>query len=156
MANTPAWRVWRRPNKPRQTTKPAEKINDARLTRKRDLLLAFAIVSLPLLVIALILLVFVFKYSQRNFLDPSVGTRELPSSNYDFGNVFYTSISPGSFLLVGSWASNVATIVVAPFMLLFSYAVAREMFLQQPSMNPDMSNARPRLLREIMGGAYGM
>lgn len=142
------WRWWK------GSGDTSDKPTAARLTRKRDLLLAFTIVSLPLLVIALILLVFTFKFSQRQYLDSSLGTTELPSSGYDLSDAYFTSISPGSFLLVGSWASNFATVVVAPFMLLFSYTVAREMVLQRTNGNSDALAGRPPLLREILGGAY--
>ena len=133
--------------------KTTEKPTAARASRKRDLLLAFAIVSLPLLAIASILLAFVFYSSDREKPDPSVQTPELPVSIYDTTYSYYTRTTTGSFLLVGSWASNIAEIVVAPFMLLFSYAVAREML--QQSINSEISHDRPPLLREIMRGAHG-
>jgi len=79
-----------------------------RLNRKRDLLLAFATVSLPLLIIALILVSFVFNVSARERPDLFVGTSELPVTLYDTATASYTGISPGSFLLLGSWASNIA------------------------------------------------
>ncbi|KAL8829144.1 MAG: hypothetical protein Q9170_006304 [Blastenia crenularia] len=138
----------------RRRKETLEKAELPRLTRKRDLFLAFAIVSLPLLAIALLLIVFTFKFSQNKYLDFSIGTRELPASEYDLGTFYYTSITTGSFLLVGSWASNFATMVVAPFMVLFSYTVAREMIFQQSSIEKGVSDAPLPLLREIMGGTY--
>lgn len=62
-------------------------------------------------------------------------------------------MDPGSFLLVGSWASNIAEMVVVPFMVLFSYAVAREILLRSES-DYDDSDPRPPLLREIMRGTH--
>ncbi|KAI4195552.1 MAG: hypothetical protein LQ350_007127 [Teloschistes chrysophthalmus] len=146
-----SWRSWRRSGRLKEEDEGA-----ARLTRKRDLILAFAIVSLPLLVIAIILLAFVFAPSHHVILDPSVGSVELPASNDVPTGSYFTTISPGKFLLLGSWASNVAELVVAPFMLLFSYAVAREILLQQPSVHSNKTtDANPSLLRELMTGAHG-
>ena len=59
----------------------------------------------------------------------------------------------GSFLLIGSWASNIAEMLVAPFMLLFSYAVAREM-LQHPTNDSDFRDSRSPLLREMIRGSH--
>jgi hypothetical protein len=126
-----------------------------RLNRKRDLLLAFATVSLPLLVIALILVSFVFNVSARERPHLFVGTSELPVTFYDTATAFYTGISPGSFLLLGSWASNIAEIVIAPFMVIFSYAVAREV-LRETIEGSTTSDQRPPFLSEIIRGSHGM
>lgn len=126
-----------------------------RLTRKRDVLLAFTTVSLPLLAIALILIGLIFNASERERPDLSVGTDQLPIIPYDTSGLYYTGTSPGSFLLLGSWASNIATICVAPFMIIFSYAVAREI-LQESTKDRTMSNSHPTYLKEMMRGDYGM
>lgn len=123
-----------------------------RLSRKRDLFLSFIIVSLPLLVISILLLAFIF-LSFREIPASYAEIPVLPFFDYPPLDAFYTTVSPGSFLLVGSWASNIAEIVVAPFMVLFSYAVAREV-LQHPSSDQDEAGSRPPLLREIMRGAH--
>lgn len=122
------------------------------LDRKRDLLFAFAIVSLPLLVIALILIGFVFNVSARQRPDLFVGTSELPITLYDTANAFYTGISPGRFLLLGSWASNIAEIVIAPFMVIFSYAVAREVLREEDRTTPGQ---QPPFLSDIIRGTHG-
>lgn len=141
------WRWWQRSDRAKE-----EDAGAARLTRKKDLILAFAIVSLPLLVIAIILLAFVFAPAHHVILDPSVGSPQLPAFDAVPSNAYFTLISPGKFLLLGSWASNIAELVVAPFMLLFSYAVAREI-LQQSSIHSETTDAHPSLLRELMNGA---
>ena len=123
-----------------------------RLSRKRDLFLSFVIVSLPLLVISILLLAFIF-LSDREKPASYAEIPVLPFLEYPSTDAFYTRVSQGSFLLVGSWASNIAEIVVAPFMVLFSYAVAREI-LQHPSSDHDEAGSRPPLLREIMRGAH--
>lgn len=135
----------------RKRNDSTEETSAPRLSRKRDLFLAFVIVSLPLLVISILLLAFIF-----------LSDREIPASyaqiptlplEYPSFDAFYTKVDPGSFLLVGSWASNIAEMVVAPFMVLFSYAVAREI-LQRDTSEVDDSDSRPPLLREIMRGAH--
>ena len=122
-----------------------------RLSRKRDVFLAFVVVSLPLLVIAILLLAFIFA-SERERPATYTQTRELPFFQNVSLDAFYTSVDPGSFLLVGSWASNIAEMVVAPFMLLFSYAVAREIL--HAATDHEDAQSRPPLLREIMRGAH--
>ena len=121
-----------------------------RLSRRRDLFLAFVIVSLPLLVIAILLLVFAIHF--REDLASYVEISSLPVQVYPT-DAFYTTVDPGNFLLVGSWASNIAAIIVAPFMVLFSYAVAREIIQYEKNGHED-PGSRPLLLREIMRGAH--
>lgn len=124
-----------------------------RLSRKRDILLAFVIVSLPLLVISILLLAFIF-LSDRERPASYAEIPVLPFLDYPSPHAFYTKVEPGSFLLVGSWASNIAEMVVAPFMVLFSYAVAREILLHATSDDEEEAGSRPPLLREIMRGAH--
>ena len=121
-----------------------------RLSRKRDLFLAFVIVSLPLLVIAILLLVLIFHYRENptSYADIPL----LPLNKYSTG-AYYTTVDSGNFLLLGSWASNFAAVVVAPFMVLFSYAVAREI-IQGENKGFKDSGPHPPLLRDIMRGAH--
>ncbi len=123
-----------------------------RLSRKRDLFIAFVVVSLPLLVISILLLAFIF-LSDREKPASYAEIPALPFFQKPALDAFYTTVDPGSFLLVGSWASNVAEMVVAPFMLLFSYAVAREILQHNKSDHED-EGTRPPLLRELMRGAH--
>ena len=123
-----------------------------RLSRKRDILLAFVIVSLPLLVVAILLLAFIF-LNDRERLASYTGTLEL-SLEYPPSNAFYSKVDLGDFLVVSTWASNVAEIVVAPFMVLFSYAVAREILQHEARDSRDDGGSQPPLLREIMRGAH--
>ena len=128
-----------------------------RPNKKRDLFLAFIVVSLPLLAVALTLLAFVFKPSERQQQDPSFETNELPfwPDQSPLSGFYYTRTGVGNFLLLSSWAGNIAFIVVAPFMVLFSYAVAREM-VQHSSKDPDVFSAQSPLLHEIMRGTFGV
>ena len=151
------WRIWKRrqSNKEtRKTHKSKDKHAGIRWTRRRDLLLAFAMVSLPMLVIAAILLAFVFNPNEREKQQQEDPTQELPLLDQLPGGAYYTTVRTGSFLLVASWASNIAEFIIAPFMLLFSYTVAREI-LQHPREDPTPANARPPLLTEILRGAHG-
>ena len=141
----------RRPSKKNLHT---EQTSAPRLSRKRDLFIAFVIVSLPLLVISILLLAFIF-LSDREKPASYAEIPALPFFQYPALDAFYTTVDPGSFLLVGSWASNVAEMIVAPFMLLFSYAVAREILQHEKSGNEDEDEGtRPPLLRELMRGAH--
>lgn len=128
----------------------AEHNSTPQLSRKRDLFFAFVIVSLPLLSIAILLLAFIFD-SHREAPASYEEISELPFLEHPSLDAFYANVDPGSFLLVGSWASNFATIVVAPFMLLFSYAVAREI-VQHATKGLEDANSPPPLLREIIRG----
>ena len=129
-----------------------EQDSTPRLTRKRDILLAFVIVSLPLLFLAILLLAFIF-LRYREEPKSFTGTWELPLDKLA-GNAFYSSVDLGDFLLISTWASNVAEIVVAPFMILFSYTVAREILQHRARDKHDNEESQPRLLREIMRGAH--
>lgn len=131
---------------------PAERPQAPRLSRKRDIFLAFTIVSLPLLVIAILLLAFVF-LAEREIPDNYTDNPQLPLLNLTSSDAFYTRKDAGDFLLVGSWASNFATLMIAPFMLLFSYAVAREVALQS-AQNHENPGAWLPLLQEILRGTH--
>lgn len=139
---------WPWSKKPKTGTK---RPSAPRLSRKRDIFVAFFVVSFPLLVIAILLLVFIFA-SDREKPASYVEPQELPFQEYPSLDAFYTKVDPGDFLLVGSWASNIAEFVVAPFMVLFSYAVAREIL--HASSDHEGATSRPPLLREIMRGAH--
>lgn len=121
------------------------------LSRKRDIFVAFVVVSLPLLVIAILLLVFVFARGREN---PGlyVESPTLPFLDSASQDAYYTQVDSGDFLLIGSWASTIAEFVVAPFMVLFSYAVAREVL--NATRDHEDGSSRPPLLREIMRGAH--
>ena len=141
---------WRRSGK--QDDRKEKASAAPRLSRKRDIFLAFILVSLPLLVLAILLLAFVFLHD-REVLAINLGTRELPVE-YSATNAFYSIVDVGDFLIVSTWASNVAEIVVAPFMVLFSYAVAREILQHEARDHRDDGGSQPPLLREIMRGAH--
>ncbi|KAG7007782.1 hypothetical protein G7Y79_00008g024200 [Physcia stellaris] len=148
---------FRSPRTGKKGGNPAARPQVPRLSRKRDIFLAFTIVSLPLLVIAILLLAFVFR-AEREIPDNDTDNLELPVNNSLSSDAFYTRKDIGDFLLVGSWASNFATLTIAPFMLLFSYAVAREVALQSDKNHENPSTGLP-LLQEILRGlrwAYGI
>ena len=127
-----------------------EHASTPRLSRKRDLWLAFVIVSLPLLVISILLLAFTFHDREKPLLYQE--DLRLPFLNRPSLQPFYTNVASGSFLLVASWASNIAGFVIAPFMVLFSYAVARRILLH-PTGDYEHAQSQHPLLREIMRGA---
>ena len=152
-----AWRIWKRRQSNKGTRglhKSKDKHAAVRWTRRRDLLLAFAMVSLPMLVIAAILLAFVFDPHQREKQQQGNAFQELRIPDQLRGDAYYTTVGTGKFLLVADWASNIAGFIIAPFMLLFSYTVAREI-LQQSREDHTQANVPPPLLSEILRGAHG-
>lgn len=89
------------------------------------LLAAFAILFLPMVTVTFVLLGLVlWEYIPKNFPD---NIPQLPVANLPLQNVYYTGVSAGKFALVASWASTVSQIVTGPFMLLFSFLIAREL-----------------------------
>ena len=152
-----AWRIWKRRQSNKGTGglhKSKDKHAAVRWTRRRDLFIAFAMVSLPMLVIAAILLAFVFDPNEREKLQQANSTQELPIVHQLPGDAYYTTVRTGKFLLVADWASNIAEFIIAPFMLLFSYTVAREI-IQQSREDHTQANVPPPLLSEILRGAHG-
>lgn len=95
-----------------------EQASAPRLSRKRDLVLAFVIVSLPLLVISILLLAFI-SLPDREIPASYAEITALPYIKYPSLDAFHTNKDHGCFSLVGSWASNIAEMVVVVFMLLF-------------------------------------
>ena len=130
-----------------QSAEPLEEKTNTR--RGWAILLAFAVIFFPMLVIVTVLLVFVFKY-QLLFLSLADGTPQLPIHSVPPRNAYYTTVDIGSYLLVSSGASNIAQIVVAPFMLLFSFFVARE--IARPSEKNGSTEGPSELLLEIISG----
>lgn len=105
--------------------------------RSWDLLLTFAMLFVPMLGIALILLAFVF-YTHKRVKFRDNGTAALPVNLAFVSNrSYYTSIGATKFVLVSSWASTASQFVIPPFMLLFSFFVAREITYEcdAPSTN---------------------
>jgi hypothetical protein len=95
-----------------------------KLSRRRDLALAFAMLFFPMLAIPLILLGFVL-YTHERPIFSARASPELPVVAPNSSYHYYTDIPVGSFTLVGSWASTLAQFVAAPLMLLFSFLVAK-------------------------------
>ena len=94
--------------------------------RKRDILWAATSVFLPILGISLLLLGFTFYgVVHRTFASDAAinNDTQLPGQNPS-SSYYYTTIDSAPFVLVGSWASNIALTLFTPFMLLFSFLVA--------------------------------
>lgn len=66
-------------------------------------------------------------------------------------NSYYTKTDAGDFLLVGSWASTLASFIIPSFMLLYSFVVAKEMTRIQKKI-ADGNNFT--LLYEILNGSW--
>jgi hypothetical protein len=100
----------------------------------RDMLLILAILCLPMVIVSLVLLVFLFIHHPWRVRFQDNGTTELP---VDFTMVskdsYYTEISPGKVSLISGWASHAALFVMPYFMILFSFCVAREVAFKRPA-----------------------
>lgn len=125
------------------------------LTRKRDLLFAFSIVSLPLLAITIIILVFVFEPDRHLHQIRSTDETNLPIPDQGFSKLYWTSHKSGPFLLLSSWASNIAAVVAAPFMMICSYVVAEEA-IRNSSTDAREQEHVPHFFNEVLRGRAGM
>ena len=122
--------------------------------RKRELLIAFAFIFVPMAAVAFTLIAFVYYEKDRvRFNRESNGTPQLPAFPVPPANAYYTKLLIGGFLLVSSWGSTAAGIVFAPFMLLFSFVVARELVKRY---DPDIPTTKQDeyLLKEILSGSW--
>ena len=122
--------------------------------RKRELLIAFAFIFVPMAAVAFTLIAFVYYEKDRvHFNRANNGTPELPAFPVPPSNAYYTKLLIGGFLLVSSWGSTAAGIVFAPFMLLFSFVVARELVRRY---DPDTPTTKQDeyLLKEILSGSW--
>ena len=90
-----------------------------------SLIIAFGMLFVPMLAVPLILLAFV-EYSGFHQEFKERGTLELP---VDLSNVtayyHYTTIPVQYIATISSWASTAGQFIMAPFMFLFSFLVAR-------------------------------
>ena len=99
-----------------------------RETRQWQILLAAATIFLPILAISLVLLGFTFYGAVRLTLqsdhDINADATVFPVVSNPSHSHFYSDVKSAPFVLVGSWASNVALGPFTPFILLFSFLVA--------------------------------
>ena len=122
-----------------------------RRSRKEGLLLAFALLFIPMLGTALALLAFVFSWNKQvTFLDN--GTLELPVTDFPPDDSYYTRVSVGKLTLVSAWACHIASYLAPPFMLFFSHIVAQELVTQtEKSCSKD---GLDNLLQEVLNGTW--
>ena len=100
----------------------------------KDMMLLLAILCLPMVIVSLVLLVFLFIHGLWGVRFQDNGTNELPVNLTRFSNdSYYTTISPGKVSLVSGWASQAALFVMPYFMILFSFCVAREVAFKRPA-----------------------
>jgi hypothetical protein len=119
---------------------------DIKETKAWGLILAFALLFIPMLGISLIFLAFVVFSQLRVKFPVNQILPELPQPSRAPPGFFFTDITVGEFTLVGSWASNAAQFVLGPFMLLFSFLVAKEIIAKPASENST------KVLREVLSG----
>ena len=121
-------------------------------TKKRDILFAAAVVFAPILTISLLLLGFTFDRTARlrfeSDADINNDNDSLPSVQNPSLSYYYTDIDSTSYVLVGSWASNIALGLFTPFMLLFSFLVA---WTASSESNAEVSH----IMHELLKGSQG-
>lgn len=119
-----------------------------------ELLAAFGLIFIPMSLVAFALIGFVYYTKDRVRFDRGTnGTLELPASLIPPYDAYYTTLTVGRFLLLASWASTAAGVVVTPFMLLFSFVVARELTRLYRRKLPVRSH-ESHLLKEILSGSW--
>ena len=101
-----------------------------RLVSAGDLCLAFSIIFFPMLAVPFVLLGLV-TWGKVDF--PNNGTEALPIDDPVPTGNYYTVVSSGKFALISSWASTVVGNVSAPFLILFSFFIARSLAQRQES-----------------------
>ncbi|KAF3396084.1 hypothetical protein F1880_007227 [Penicillium rolfsii] len=103
--------------------------------RIQEILIAFAVMTLPLLIFSGILLGLVFHYriEQNDFLSSDLAF----DSDQDNPNVYFVRISATTLTTIASWSSTVAPILVGFGVALVSYPVAKG--LLKASENQDVA-----------------
>jgi hypothetical protein len=103
-----------------------------------QLVITFAMVFFPLVLIATLLCLFVTipAWTIRN---PPEETPDLPITPLD-QSFFSTMILMNRVQMTGSFASNVAQLAAAPFLMLFSFLVALQLANRPEAMEKDTTN----------------
>lgn len=105
-------------------------------------------------VIAFTLIAFVYYEKDRIRFDrESTGIPELPALPVAPGNAYYTTIKAGHFLLFSSGANTAASVVFAPFMLLFSFC-SRTRVSRRSDHYPSARSHNSDILQEILNGSW--
>ena len=109
--------------------------------------LAFSLAFFPMLTIPALLLALVTVGKVPHFT--SEGTETLTTFNAAPSGNYYvtTGISAGKFALVASWASTIMSNISAPFLILFSFLIARSMSRMEEYGTDRKSKER---IREIL------
>lgn len=89
------------------------------------ILLACLLVLVPITVVTTLLIMFV-SWARWTLYDPDYTRPDLPIARLDSSS-FNTVVFASKVILVSSWSSNIAQFATAPFMLIFSFLVARDL-----------------------------
>jgi len=88
-----------------------------------DVLLACALITIPMTLFPLVLLYLVFRYQVHQAV-PLANNLDLLGNSTDSGH-YYVDISATTLVFVASWSSTVSLTLVSSVMLLVSYPVSR-------------------------------
>ena len=120
--------------------------------KKRDIAWAFVIIFFPMLIAGLALCVLVLglrrHVSHRN---GSSDEPSLPVNNKLRQDSYYTRTDPWKLLLASGWASTIAGWTMAPFILLYTFLIARKF---APAMIDPHSAENFNQLQAIIGGSW--
>lgn len=78
----------------------------------------------------------------------------LPTDGTPPTNSYYTTTEPGKLLLISSLASSMTSIIVSPFMLLYSFIVAQAATHTRDFTAENTSSLFFRVLSGSWGGAF--
>jgi hypothetical protein len=91
--------------------------------RIREILIAFTVMTLPIIIFTSILLGLVFHY--RVTQNDSISGDLASNSDLSHSNVYFVQLSATTLITVASWSSTIAPILVGFAVTLISYPVAR-------------------------------
>jgi hypothetical protein len=111
------------PNSLRRSLLSSEKNVNGMETDTGYLAIAFSIVLFPLVVISILLLLLLFHY--RILHNQIVSPEFQAAVEVDEPGVYYTTISSTSFVLLASYSSTFAHVMIAFFMSLLSYPISQ-------------------------------
>src|SRR5436190_17243935 len=119
-----------------------------------NIIYKFAAISIPFIALSGILVAIIFLYRVPNNIQ--IHSDLLPGEIHE-KNVYYVRINSSTLVLLGSFSSSIASILITTFMSLVSYPVARRLLLKvQAQNNGDLPTSyQLGLLITLLNGGLG-
>lgn len=121
----------------------------------QDILLAFAIASIPMIALSALLLGLVFKY---RVIPDGPSAKSFDASYEHDGSVIYIDLSATILTTVASWSSTMAPLVLPSIMTLISYPIAKVIIQASQESNNDRNPTPYQLvliLRIMCNASFG-